>query len=99
MEQVVDVSNYLTQQLHGLMDRHGDKIEQVRGKGLLIGVKLKPGYDPKKLAGLARDRHLLIGAAGDNVSRMAPPLIISKQDASEAVSVLDDALAALEKTA
>ncbi|BDW98720.1 aspartate aminotransferase family protein [Maricaulis maris] len=99
LDQVVDVSNYLGQQLHGLMDRHPDKIKEIRGKGLLIGIQLKDGFDPKKLVPLARDRHLLIGAAGDNVARLAPPLVITKDDASEAVAVLDAAFAALESTA
>ncbi len=44
---------------------------------------------------LARERHLLIGAAGDNVARMAPPLIITREDASEAIAILDEALGAL----
>lgn len=96
MEQVNDVSNFLRQQLHGLVDRHADKVEEVRGKGLLIGIKLKAGYDPKKLAGLCRARHLLVGAAGDNVSRMAPPLVITQDDASEAVAIMDEALGQLE---
>lgn len=96
MDQVNDVANFLRQQLHGLLDRHADKVEEVRGKGLLIGIKLKAGYDPKKLAGLCRDRHLLVGAAGDNVSRMAPPLVINQDDASEAVAIIDEALGQLE---
>ncbi len=96
LDQVNEVSNFMRQQLHGLADRHPDKVEEVRGKGLLIGLKLKAGFDPKKLAGLARDRHLLVGAAGDNVSRMAPPLIITKEDASEAVAILDESLGLLE---
>jgi acetylornithine/N-succinyldiaminopimelate aminotransferase len=99
LDHVVDVSNYLGQQLHGLMDRHPDKIKEIRGKGLLVGIQLKDGFDPKKLVPLARDRHLLIGAAGDNVARLAPPLVITKDDASEAVAVLDAAFAALEPTA
>lgn len=99
LDHVVDVSNYLGQQLHGLMDRHPDKIKEIRGKGLLVGIQLKDGFDPKKLVPLARDRHLLIGAAGDNVARLAPPLVITKDDASEAVAVLDAAFAALESTA
>ena len=45
---------------------------------------------------LARDRNLLIGAAGDNVSRLAPPLVITKSDASEAVAILDEAIGALQ---
>ena len=97
MEQVVEVSNYLKQQLSGVADRHADKVEDVRGKGLLAGLKLREGYVNKKLVGLARDRHLLIGAAGDNVARMAPPLIISENDASQAASILDEALGALQK--
>jgi len=96
LDHVVDVANFTSQQLHGLADRHADKIEEVRGKGLLIGLKLKAGYDPKKLAGLARDRKLLIGAAGDNVARMAPPLIITQDDASEAIGILDEALGELQ---
>ncbi|MFS2318562.1 aspartate aminotransferase family protein [Maricaulis sp. D1M11] len=95
LDQVVDVANFMNQQLQGLADRHADKIEEVRGKGLLIGLQLKEGYNPKQLAGLARNRHLLIGAAGDNVARMAPPLIITRDDASEAVSILDEALSEL----
>ena len=98
MDHVVEVSNFLRQQLHGLMDRHADKIVEVRGKGLLVGIKLKDGYDPKKLGALARERNLLVGAAGDNVSRMAPPLIITKDDASEAVGILDRALGELQKS-
>lgn len=96
LDHVVEVSNYLRQQLHGLMDRHADKIVEVRGKGLLVGIKLKDGYDPKALVALARDRNLLIGAAGDNVSRLAPPLVITKSDASEAVAILDEAIGALQ---
>jgi acetylornithine/N-succinyldiaminopimelate aminotransferase len=96
LDHVVDVSNFMRQQLHGLADRHADKVIEVRGKGLLIGLQLKLGFNPKKLAGLARDRKLLIGAAGDNVARMAPPLIITKDDASEAVAILDEALGSLQ---
>jgi len=95
LEHVVEMANFMQQQLHGLADRHPDKIEEVRGKGLLLGLKLKAGFDPKQLVVKARDRHLLIGAAGDNVARMAPPLIITRDDASEAIAILDEALGAL----
>ncbi|MGK0267208.1 MAG: acetylornithine/N-succinyldiaminopimelate aminotransferase [Maricaulis sp.] len=95
LEHVVEVANFMQQQLHGLADRHPDKVEEVRGKGLLLGLKLKAGFDPKQLVVKARERHLLIGAAGDNVARMAPPLIITREDASEAIAILDEALSAL----
>ncbi|GGG98682.1 acetylornithine aminotransferase [Glycocaulis albus] len=97
MDHVVDISNFLHQQLHGLADTHSAKVEEVRGKGLLAGLKLKTGYVNKTLAKHARDHHLLIGAAGDNVARMAPPLIIEEAHARQAVEALDAALAALEQ--
>jgi acetylornithine/N-succinyldiaminopimelate aminotransferase len=97
LDHVVDISNFLHQQLHGLADSHSAKVEEVRGKGLLVGLKLKTGYVNKTLAKLARDSHLLIGAAGDNVARMAPPLIIEETHARQAVEALDTALTALEQ--
>lgn len=97
MDHVVDVSNFLHQQLHDLADTHSAKVEEVRGKGLLVGLKLKTGYLNKTLAARARDHHLLIGAAGDNVARMAPPLIIEETHARQAIEALDKALTALEQ--
>ena len=95
LEQVVEVSNFLHQQLASLADSHPDKVEEVRGKGLLVGLKLREGYNNKALAGEARSRKLLIGAAGDNVARMAPPLIIEEAHARQAVETLDAALGAI----
>lgn len=96
LQHVVDISNTLRQQLGSLMDAHGDKVEEVRGRGLLVGLKLRDGYVNKKLAGLAREHHLLTGAAGDNVARLAPPLIINEDHVRQAVEALDKALGALE---
>ncbi|TRO89493.1 aspartate aminotransferase family protein [Glycocaulis profundi] len=95
LDGVTDIANYLGQQLSGLADRHSDKVEEVRGRGLLLGLKLRDGYVNKTLAKLARDHHLLIGAAGDNVARMAPPLIIEQAHVRQAVETLDAALGEL----
>lgn len=92
LQHVVDISNTLRQQLASLADAHGDKIEEIRGRGLLVGLKLKDGYVNKTLAAKARGHHLLMGAAGDNVARMAPPLIITEDHVREAVGALDKAL-------
>lgn len=96
MDEVVDISNKLRQALSGLVDEHSDKVEELRGRGLLVGLKLKDGYGNRTLVGKARDHHLLMGAAGDNVARMAPPLIINEDHVREAVSALDKALGALQ---
>jgi acetylornithine/N-succinyldiaminopimelate aminotransferase len=96
LQHVVDISNTLRQQLGQLQDAHAGKIEEIRGRGLLIGLKLNAAYLNKKLAAKARDHHLLMGAAGDNVARLAPPLIITEDHVREAVDALDKALDALE---
>ncbi|MFP4519114.1 MAG: aspartate aminotransferase family protein [Oceanicaulis sp.] len=99
LQHVVDVSNTLRQQLAGLADAHPGKVEEVRGRGLLVGLKLTEGYVNKKLAAKARDHHLLMGAAGDNVARLAPPLIITEDHVREAVGALDKALGELDRDA
>ena len=87
MANVNKVSNYLTQQFEALKDAHPDVVEDVRGKGLLCGMKLKK--KALDVRNLAREHNLLVGNAGDNVLRMVPPLIISEENVREAVAILD----------
>ena len=93
LEQVRRVSGTLTQGLKSLADSHPDKVVGVTGKGLLCGLKMKDA--PKPLQGAVRDRKLLVGVAGNNVLRLAPPLIITDADVREAVSIIDDAISAI----
>ena len=88
---VNQVANHLTQALEGLKDRHPDLVVAVTGKGLLRGLKLK--IDPKGVQGKLRDRRVLVGVAGDNVLRLAPPLIIDEAQIRQAVDAVDAALA------
>jgi acetylornithine/N-succinyldiaminopimelate aminotransferase len=99
LDNVNKVANFMQQQLTGLADRHAGIVTEVRGKGLLMGLKLVDDVVAKEFAGKVRDRGLLIGAAGDNVARMAPPLVIDEADASEAIGILDDTLGDYAKQA
>jgi acetylornithine/N-succinyldiaminopimelate aminotransferase len=94
LEHVRDISNHLHQSLAGLKDRYPDLVVDVRGKGLLAGLKLT--IDPLKVRQQCFERGMLVGTAGQNVLRMAPPLIVSPDDVSEAISILDAALAAAQ---
>lgn len=84
------VSGTLAQGLKSLADSHPDKVEGVTGKGLLTGLRLKA--DPKNLQTLCREEGLLAGVAGNNVLRLAPPLIIDDTQVRDAVSMIDAAL-------
>ena len=66
----------------------------VTGKGLLTGLQLKAL--PKPVQNLCRDKGLLVGVAGNNVLRLAPPLVIEDEHVREAVSVMDAALGSWE---
>ena len=90
LQNVTDTSNFLRQQFEGLRDRFPDVVKEIRGKGLLIGMQLHK--NPVEVRGYARDRGLLVGSAGDNVLRLAPPLIITEDHVREAIAVLEESL-------
>lgn len=84
----------LRQSLAQLRDHHPDVIEEIRGEGLMLGLKLKtPNTD---FVAQARAAGLLVVAAGDNVVRLLPPLIIGESEVAEAVARLDKAAGAVE---
>lgn len=91
LEHVNVVANHLGQALEGVKDRHPNLVVEVRGRGLLRGLKLK--VDPKPLQAKLRDRKVLVGVAGDNVLRMAPPLVIDEAQISQAVDAIDAVMA------
>jgi len=87
---VNEIAGYLKQQLHGLKERFPDVIVDVRGKGLLIGVKLVPNN--REFMGLARDtQRLLVAGGGDNCVRILPPLNLTLEEAREAIERFEGA--------
>ena len=94
LAEVRRVSGTVAQGLKSLADSNPDKVESVTGKGLLTGLKLKAA--PKPVQNTCREKNLLVGVAGANVLRLAPPLIISDEDVREAVGVIDQALSEWE---
>ena len=89
------IANYARQQLAGLVAAHPGVFEDVRGEGLMLGLKMKVP-NTEFVAELFRHRMLAVGA-GDNVVRLLPPLIIDEGDVREALKLLGEAAAALEK--
>ena len=66
-------------------------IDEIRGRGLLLGVKVRA--DAKAVAAAAARRHLLLAMAGDNVLRLLPSLDAPHADLDRAVAILGEALA------
>ena len=95
LDHVGAVANYLRQQLVGLVAAHPDVFEEVRGQGLLLGLKLKPPVGDFVEA--ARAQGLLTVAAGENVVRILPPLNVSEVQLREGVAMLEKAATTMEK--
>ena len=83
----------LKQKLAALKDMYPDVIEDIRGSGLMMGIKCKVA-NTAFVAAVIAEKMLVIGA-GDNVVRLLPPLIVNEADISEAVSKLERACKSL----
>lgn len=81
--------------LAALHQTHQSKIAEIRGLGLLRGIRLAADYQAADLNALLRDAKLLAVPASDNVVRLLPPLTISKDDLALALSILQDSLSHL----
>ena len=90
------VGAHLRARLEGLSA--GGRVRGVRGRGLLLGVLLQ-GVKAGEVMVAARQRGLLVNAIGDDVLRLAPPLVVSVDEADEAVHILGEALAAAPASA
>jgi acetylornithine/N-succinyldiaminopimelate aminotransferase len=85
------------QQLARLKDEYPHVVEEVRGSGLLVGIKVKPPMGD--VVGACAAEKLLAVGAGDNVVRLLPPLNVTEQELAEATSRLGRALARLAQPA
>jgi acetylornithine/N-succinyldiaminopimelate aminotransferase len=91
---VRDAGLALKQRLAELRDRHPSVVAEIRGEGLMMGLRLAvPTGD---FVAAARAHHLLVIAAGDNVVRLLPPLVVSTDEIGEAVRRLDATCVDLE---
>jgi len=90
-EQVKTIGAYLTDGLKKLQAQHPDKITDVRGVGLMIG--LQPVGDARVLAAALLEKGLVTSPTVTNVIRLVPPLIIDRTHADAALSALSETLA------
>ena len=88
VENAREVGDYLMDKIRNLKN---DKIKEVRGRGLMIGIEL---YTPQKPVRqrLVYEQHVFTGCSGENVLRLLPPLTFTKEMADEFVERLQKAL-------
>jgi acetylornithine/N-succinyldiaminopimelate aminotransferase len=92
-DHVQKMSLLLKQKLASVVDRYPAVLVEVRGEGLLIGVKaVVPSVD---LVNALREQKLLTVGAGENVVRFLAPLIVSEAEIDQSIVCLERACAAL----
>ncbi|MGA7971318.1 MAG: aspartate aminotransferase family protein [Pseudolabrys sp.] len=97
VEHVRQMSLLLKQRLAEIKDRYASVVAEVRGEGLLMGLKLIPPAGA--MVDELRAEKMITVAAGDNVVRLLPPLIINEDEIGEAVNRIERACARLAETA
>jgi acetylornithine/N-succinyldiaminopimelate aminotransferase len=95
LDHVRQIALLFKQRLAEIKDRHPGVIAEIRGEGLLIGMKAQvPAGD---LIDAMRAEKLLSVAAGDNVARLVPPLIVTEAEVADAIARVDRACTAIER--
>lgn len=94
--QVREMGLLFQKQLADITDRHASIVAEVRGEGLMLGVRCNvPNTD---VAGALFAEKLLAVTAGENVVRFLPPLIVTETEIKEACAKIDNACARLNAT-
>ena len=94
LSQVRQTGERLRSALEQMIPNHDHLFESVRGMGLMLGIKMKT--DSRRFVNWLRGRGLLTVAAGDNVMRILPPLVIEEHHIREFVETLSAAAADYE---
>jgi acetylornithine/N-succinyldiaminopimelate aminotransferase len=93
LAQVRQTALRFKQRLAEVKDRHAGVIAEVRGEGLLMGLRMVP--PASAMVDELRAENMLVPAAGDNVVRLLPPLIIGEEEIAYAIDAIDRACARL----
>jgi acetylornithine/N-succinyldiaminopimelate aminotransferase len=94
LQHVEDISLLMKQRLAELKDRHPAVIAEIRGKGLLMGIRTV--VTNTDLVAELREQKMLTIGAGDNVVRLLPPLTITEADVLDAAQRIDRACTNIE---
>jgi acetylornithine/N-succinyldiaminopimelate aminotransferase len=97
IDHVNQMGQRLSWHLQQLQQRFPNYVLELRGKGLLAGVKLPDSIVVRDFVARLRDDHqLLTQGAGDNVLRLLPPLVITEDDIKEAIDKIAAAFTAID---
>ena len=83
----------MQQGMESLKGRYPELVKDITGAGMLRGLRMRD--DPMPLRGTLAERGLLVGTAGNNTLRLAPPLVVTEDDVREALDIIDQQFATM----
>ena len=92
VDKVAEKGEYFKNELRKLQEKYPDKVTDVRGLGLMLGMEVVG--DGKPIVESCLANNVIVNCTAGNVIRIVPPLIISKEEIDIVVAALDKALAA-----
>lgn len=92
VDKVAEKGEYFKNELRKLQEKYPDKVTDVRGCGMMLGMEVAGEGKPIVESCLANN--VIVNCTAGNVIRIVPPLIISKEEIDIVVAALDKALAA-----
>ena len=96
LKNVREVGNFLKSELIKIQQKFPDVIDEVRGEGLMLGIKINAKIENGIVVKKFIDNYLLTIPAGENVIRILPPLIITKKHVIEAISKINKSFKELQ---
>jgi 4-aminobutyrate aminotransferase len=104
MANAASVGEFMLERLRGWTKSH-PAVGDVRGRGLMIGIEIvkdKATREPavelrNRIETLAFERGLVMLGCGETSLRLSPPLIVSREEATVALDILEDVLTSAEK--
>src|SRR5271163_461015 len=89
MENATEMGAYLIKRLKEISAKL-DRVAEVRGLGMIIGVVLK--HDPRPVVDACIKERLIVNGTGGTVLRLLPPLNLSRADADAGLAIIERAL-------
>lgn len=92
VKQVKETGEYLVEQLEGVRSKHGERVKEVRGRGLIVGAVLNDETAADVMTKIREQSNVIVCVAGPDVVRFLPPLIAEKAHVDEAVAAFEKAI-------
>lgn len=91
VDKVAEKGEYFKNELRKLQEKYPDKVTDVRGCGLMLGMEV--AGEGKPIVESCLTNNVIVNCTAGNVIRIVPPLIISREEIDIVVAALDKALA------